>query len=503
MAATVTTREEQPMPDVQILERLVSEVGRQVRFRRAEYYGLRGLLWGALASLLPLLAKEYLGPLALPIAGALLLLGGLVGAVWGAVLTVPAGEAARLADRAHGLKDRVATALEWSRRPDRTPVVDALLADAEARVRAVSAKRAVARRWPREARLLPVPLGAAVVLAVAPPIPLPEASLPNFSVAREDDEDKPKERAGELQTSDRQKATRRDPVQRAEMQDRMAIPRAGGGGSSQQGDLSAVFKDTALSGKAPDFNSFLKQGDDRIRMLGQADRLPDLQSDFTGSQRKIVFQKAKALRGGMNPNQVSPEKLKELLQEMERLGRRGGQGSGGWGGDVFEGMEALEGGQTDKAMEAMERALAKMRAMDDKGRDGKSLRGGRESERRTADRGRGRGGQSGGTGEDPDFGEGEGFLPGRGKSGAPKGDASHRLRGNPYDSGVEGQARPGTKEGMDTNMVGRGAHMPSRLAYLGVLGQYRKMMEEAIAREQVPRDFQTQVKEYFQSLDEK
>ena len=29
------------------------------------------------------------------------------------------------------------------------------------------------------------------------------------------------------------------------------------------------------------------------------------------------------------------------------------------------------------------------------------------------------------------------------------------------------------------------------------------MMEESIAREQVPRDFQTQVKEYFQALDEK
>jgi hypothetical protein len=29
------------------------------------------------------------------------------------------------------------------------------------------------------------------------------------------------------------------------------------------------------------------------------------------------------------------------------------------------------------------------------------------------------------------------------------------------------------------------------------------MMEESIAREQVPRDFQTQVKEYFQALDER
>jgi hypothetical protein len=491
------------MPDAQVLERLVAEVSRQVRLRRAEYYGLRGLLWGALASLVPLLAKEYLGALALPLAGGALGLGALAGAAWGAVLAVPAREAARLADRAHGLQDRVATALEWAGRADRPPVVAALLSDADARVRALRSRRVVARRWPREARLVPLPLAAAVVLAVSPPIPLPEASLPNFSVAREDDEDKPRERAGELQSSERQKPGRRDQVQRSEMQDRMAVPRVGAGGSTQPGDLSAVFKDTALSGKAPDFNSFLKQGDERIRMLGQADRLPDLQSDFTGSQRKIVFQKAKALRGGMNPNQVSPEKLRELLQEMERLGRRGGSSSGGWGGDVFEGMEALEGGQTDKAMEAMERALAKMRAMEDKGRDGRSLRGGRESDRRSADRGRGRGGQQGGTGEDPDFGEGEGFLPGRGRSQAPKGDVSQRLRGIPYDSGVEGQARPGTKEGMDTNMVGRGSHMPSRLAYLGVLGQYRKMMEEAIAREQVPRDFQVQVKDYFQSLDEK
>jgi hypothetical protein len=63
--------------------------------------------------------------------------------------------------------------------------------------------------------------------------------------------------------------------------------------------------------------------------------------------------------------------------------------------------------------------------------------------------------------------------------------------------------RPGKKEGMDTNLVGKGMNMPSRLQYLGVIGQYRKMMEEAIAREQVPREYQEQVKGYFQSLDER
>jgi hypothetical protein len=490
------------MPESRVLERLVAGVARQVRGRRAEHYGLRGLFWGGLLALLPLLAKEHLAEWALPAACALLLLGGLAGALYGLGLKLPPGEAARLADRGFGLDERVTTALEWARRDDRTPMVDALVRDAAARVAALGSRRVVARVIPREAKLLPLPLAAGLALALAPAIPLPQGSLPSFSVAREDDEITPKERAGELETSERSKVARREQAQRAEMQDRMLAPRAAGGGTSQAGDLSAVFKDTALSARAPDFNSFLKKGDDRIRMLEQVDRMPDLQRDFTASRNKVIFQKAKALRGGLDPNQqVSPDKLRELLQEMERLGRKGGQG-GNWGGDVFEGMEALDGGQTDKAMEAMERALSKMRAMEEKGRDGKSLRGGREGDRRGGERGRGGAGREGGPDEN-DFPEGDGLLPGRGKSPSPKGEASQRLRGTPYDSGVEGEARPGKKDALDTNMLGRGAHGPSRLQYLGVLGQYRKAMEEAVAREQVPRDLQAQVKDYFQALDEK
>jgi len=154
-------------------------------------------------------------------------------------------------------------------------------------------------------------------------------------------------------------------------------------------------------------------------------------------------------------------------------------------------------------MEAMERALNKMRSQEERGRDGKSLKGGRESDRRGNKRGNEKGRGQGGPGDEGDFPEGEGLLPGRGKSGSPKGDPTARLRGNPFDVGVEGEARPGRKQGIDTNMVGRGSQMPSRMQYMGVLGQYRKMMEESIAREQVPRDFQSQVKEYFQALDEK
>jgi hypothetical protein len=490
------------MPDPKVLERLVRQVMREVRLRRAEFWALRGLFVGAIAAALPLIVRESLGTLAFVLAGGLLVLGAVVGAVAGYVRRVTLGEAARLADRGFGFQDRVSTALEWAEHPERTPLVEALVADTVARVEKRDGRRVIPRLLPREAKLVPVPLALGLILALAPPIPLPSGGLPNFTAKSEEDEAKPADRTGKLESDERTRAAKRDVLPRADLQERTLSPRQGVGGPTQAGDLAAVFKDTSLGAKSTDFNAFLKKGDERIRMLEQVDRLPDLQRDFTQSQHKAMFQRAKELRGGLKGDQFSPEKMRELLNEMEKLGRKGGQGSP-WGGDVSEGMEALESGQSDKAMDAMERALNKLRSMEDQGREGKGLKGGRESDRRGNQRGGARGQNAGGPGDEGDFPEGEGLFPGRGKSGSPKGDPTQRLRANPFDVGVEGQSRSGKKEGMDTNLLGRGANTPSRLQYLGVVGQYRKMMEEAIAREQVPRDYQSQVKQYFQSLDEK
>src|SRR5436309_6685428 len=486
------------MPDLTILQRAVAEVSRQIRVRRAEFYGLRGLFGGSLCALLPLVLRDSLGWQSFLWAGVFLGVGALAGAAIGFFMRLPAGEAARLADRGYGLQDRISTALEWADRPDRTPLVDALVADAVERAQSLEGRRVIPRHVPREARLVPVPLALGLALALAPAIPLPQGSLPSLSGARQEDEEKQQERTGNLESQDQPRPAKREDMRRAEVQERTVGPRAGMGGATQPGDLSAIFKDTSIAGQTPDFNAFLKKGDERIRMLEQIDRLPDLQRDFTQSQQRMVFQKAKALRGGLKGEQFSPDKLRELLKEMERLGRKGDPG---YSGDLSEGMEALEQGQSDRAMEAMERALNKLRAMEEKGRDGKGLRGGRDDERRGGRRGDGR--QGGGPGDDGDFPEGEGSLPGKGERGSSKGVPTQRLRTNPYDVGVEGESRAGRKEGVDTNMVGRGGKVPSRLQYLGVLGQYRKQMEEDIAREQVPRDYHGQVKEYFKALDER
>jgi hypothetical protein len=407
-------------------------------------------------------------------------------------------DAARLADRAWGLEDRVATAIDWAGRSERTPLVDALVADTLERIEKLEARSAARRVVPRDGRFLPIPLTLAIVLALAPPIPVPSGRLPDFSSSTE--EEQPEQRAGSMLTDDRARPATKDRLKPPSFEEKEFASRAGGTGAAMSGDLSAVFKDTALSAQRPDFQSFLKKGDDRLKLLEQADRLPDLQSDFTTSQYKMMFRKSKALGSGLRPDQISPQKLKELLEEMERLGRKGGAP---WQGDAAEGMEALEGGQSDRAMEAMQRALDKMRAQEESSRSGKGLKGGRESARSGANRDKRAGGGEGGGPDDQDFGEGEGLMPGKGRSSSPKGEATQRLRGNPYDVGVEGESRRGRKEGYDTNMTGKAGQMGSRLQYLGVIGQYRKMMEDAIARESVPRDFHSQIKDYFQALDER
>src|SRR5215470_6752093 len=86
------------------LDRLVRRVAAQVRWRRIEHYAVRGFFWASLPAVALLVLKGIVGPLALPVAAALLVAGAVLGALWGALKRTSRGDAARLADRAFGLK---------------------------------------------------------------------------------------------------------------------------------------------------------------------------------------------------------------------------------------------------------------------------------------------------------------------------------------------------------------------------------------------------------------
>jgi hypothetical protein len=480
----------------------ISRLTRLIRERRAVFYGVRGLAWGLCLAVVPVALRAMMGPWALPLAGGLAAGGALVGALYGMLLGVPPVDVLGVADRAFNLKDRLATAQDLLGRPDRGPLADAAIEDAEKHARQIALERAVPWRWPREAKLLPAPVLVLAILPYLPPVPLPDVSMPSFTPATE--EEKKPEATGPQQAVERPTPKKTEKVERVEMQDRDYQTRPNPEGREHaKGDLAAAFKDTNVATKRPDFSSFLKQGDDRIRLLERVDSLPDLQRDFTQSQYKVMFRKSRSLLSGIDPRQLTPEKLRQLLEEMNRMGRRPGSGAGGegdWGQEMMEGAEALDRGQMDKAMEAMERALQKMRAQEERDRGGKGLQGGR-------DRGRGRDGERGGSGrpgeDEPDFGEGQGSLPGRGTNPGWRGDPSSRLGQNPFDIGVEGQMRKGRRESYDTNMLGKGAQNPSRLPSMSVVTQYRKMMEEALAKEAIPLDYRSQVRDYFQALEER
>jgi hypothetical protein len=487
------------MVDGAALRVTITRLTRLVRQRRMLFYGLRGLVWGLCLAIVPVALRTVLGPWALPVAGGAAVAGALIGLLYGALLRVPAVDALGLADRAFDLKDRLATAHDLLGRPERGALADAAIQDAEGHARQIRLERAVPWRWPRELRLLPAPVLVLAALPYLPPIPIPDISMPNFTPAAEDE--KKAEPAGPAQAIERPAPKKVEKVERVEMQDRDYQTRPNPENREHaKGDLAAAFKDTNVATKRPDFSSFLKQGDDRIRLLERVDSLPDLQRDFTQSEYKVMFRKSRSLLSGIDPRQLTPEKLRQLLEEMQRMGRRPGSGTGGegdWGQEMMEGAEALDRGQMSKALEAMERALEKMRAQEERERGGKGLHGGR-------DRKDGQRGGSGRPGEDePDFGEGMGSLPGKGTNPGWRGDPTERLGQNPFDIGVEGQMRKGRRESYDTNLLGKGAQNPSRMPSMSVVTQYRKMMEEALAKEAIPLDYRSQVRDYFQSLEER
>jgi len=476
------------------LDRLVRRVSRQVRRRRLEFYGLKGAFYGAVAAVLPLLAKGVVGPAAPAVAALLVVLGAAAGAVFGLALAAPGSDVARVADRAFGLEDRVATALEWAARPDRTALVDLLVTDAIARVERLESRQAVRRALPGEARLLPLPLVAILALVFTPAIRLPLNRVPDFST-HSDVEGSP-DRAGKLESNERTlakpDAAKAGPLSERDVEQASAS-------MVSAADRPALFKDTSLGGQRPDFNSFLRKGDERLKLLEQVDALPDLRSDYTQSEYKMMLEQSKALTEGLRPDQVPLEKLRELLKQMEELGQKKANEAAE---NAAQGLKAVDHGQPGKAIDAMNRSLNTLRRAEEERKGALNLNGGKQGQtgRRSSESGDSK---EPGDPEQQEPGGSKGLEPGKGPGDQPKGESTPRLTAKPHDSSLEGDQGSGKKDSVETNMYGRAARVPSRLPYGSAFDQYRRMMEEAIAREEVPRDYQPQVKDYFRALSEK
>ena len=476
---------------------LIGRLTWRARRVRAASRAATALPWGLGAAAVVLLVRDVLPPHAPWVALALALAPSAVAFLIGLAAPLPPRAAALLADGRLGLRERLTTALDLA--ADDSPLAEAQRRDAARVAAEVRLAAALPLALPRRARWA-APLGAmALALVLLPPVPIPRTALSREDAADQKKEEKAGEEKRPLLAKD-QAAIPKEAAPPAKTPEKRE-PRRALGARDPQGDLTAAFRDTQIAARRPDFNSFLKEGDERLKLLGQTDALPDLSSDFTQSPYQVLIRKLQQQLKGAQMRGLSWEDIQRLLQELGEAGRRAGDS--GLGDEMGDEMARAEGEGTpaDRAMSALARALGRLRDRQERAQGGKNLRpaapgrGGAPED--AGDEGQG----EEGAGEGAEDGARQGSLPGKGRSPQTRGPMTPRLPGGRPDSMLPGQAREGKKDAYDTNLSGPGAPNRSQLPYLDVFSQYRKQMEEALNKEPIPFDYREQVKEYFQALE--
>jgi hypothetical protein len=477
------------MTDHELIQSTLRRLSRRLRLVRAVTAGSRFLVAGLALALVPLFLKGLLpGDIRWATVG---LIAGMTtaGLLYGSLLRARPAHVARLADRRLGFKERLTCAVEHLSGEDPDAIIRAQHAETAARVRALRAREAFPISLTAEFRIAGPLAALALALALLPAIPL---HLPGRS-------DAPTPPAAEVADESRERPLEQKlttPTLPKDMFPKVAeqeVQRGPLSSHNQAGDQAAVFRDTKMSQQQPDFGSFVKQGDERLKMLARPDAIPDLRRDFTQSPYQVMIRRMQQQLKAGSLQGLSWEQIERLLSELGQTEQR--MGGSGLADELMQEMEGQAGGSTDKMMSALSRALSRLRDRDESARGkGKGLRDAPSRQRGAGD------GQGEGDGARDDGAPG-GSLPGTEKSLLTQGDATPRIGGDKQDSTLDGDPREGQMEAYDTNLSGLGAQTPSRLPYLDVFAQYRKMMEETLTKEPIPFSYREQVKEYFRALE--
>ena len=164
--------------------------------------------------------------------------------------------------------------------------------------------------WPREGQLLAVPIPGVPAPHGHAADPAPVGTPARLPAARAR---RAAERASSSMLEETSRPLAKDQTEAARLRGARlrSSARAAAAPPRPARPLGDLQGHLAARSQRPDFNSFMKKGDERLPGCSeQVDRLPDLQSDFTNNQYKMVFRKSKALTGGLRPDQISPQKLR-------------------------------------------------------------------------------------------------------------------------------------------------------------------------------------------------
>ena len=282
------------MDDRVLIRATLRALSRRLRLARALVAGVRFLVVGLALALVPLLVKGAF-PVAAPlVAGGLA--GGLAlsGVLYGLLAPLPASHVVRLADQRLHFKERLTSAREHLFVPPTGPaegndMVRAQLTETAARLREVRAEGAFPLRPPPEVRWVAPAAALAVALFLLPPLPLRLPATGGESAdqqAKADQEEQAREKPLEQKL-----ATPAVPDKLFPKTKEQDIQRGPLSSREQTGDLAAVFQDTKMSQQRPDFGSFIKQGDERLKLLARPESIPDLSRDFTQSPYQVMIRR--------------------------------------------------------------------------------------------------------------------------------------------------------------------------------------------------------------------
>ncbi len=482
--------------DSSIIRARLAEASRRIRGLRAVSRGARFALLAHLI-LGPWLLLRGLVPLPLGLYLLALLVAATSGAVYGLLAPLPPSSVARLLDHRLALKERLGSALEVMHRQG-DPMVDALLHDAAAVAEGARLAMAVPAGPPVEVRYLLPALTLAVALFLLPPLPLwmhGSTDLRGRLTAEEEQAS-----LAPVAEASRSGSPDRDSPKEPHRWESRVANRGQAAPRQARADLTATFKDTAIASKRADFAAFLKGADERLKLLAPSAALPDLQEDYTQSPNQARIRRMQETLREARLGKLSPTELQGLMADLKSLQDQRDMPLPSDGKRMLEDFAGIEGGPSDKRLEALERALSRLR----KKGGGQDKRG--QTLRPAPEPGLGAGDEGEEETDEPDGSRqeelGRGSRPGRARSPQVRGRPTPRIGTSKLDSALSGQVREGEQESYDANLSGAPAKSSSRHPYKDLLTQYRRMAEEALSKERVPFNYREQVKEYFKSLEQ-
>ena len=480
------------MDDRALIRKTVQRLTWRLRTVRALTAGSCLLAPGLGAAAAACLAKAYV-PNWPWVAGGLVLISVLAGVAYGLLLPAAPDHVARLADARLGLKERLTAALEHGQLPSPSPLALAQLAEAAARAKDLRTQDAFPLRLMPEARQAAPFAVLLVAFALLPALSVrfPMDNPPEARQAGEPEEKREERLEQQLAKTDLPKPV----VPEVEHQDSPIGPRPP---HIESGDEKAVYRDTKMSQQRPDFGSFVKQGDERLKMLARPENLPDLQRDFTQNPYQVMINRMRNQMKSGNMQGLTWEQIEKLLSDLGEAQQRGGEGAND---DLLQELQKEGQRSPDRMLSALSRALKKRQGQDGAGQGtgkGKDLR---QAPSRQSGEGKGQGDEGGGQDGKDENGQAGGSQPGTERSLQTTQNPTSRIGGDKQDTTLEGEARQGQSEAYDTNLSGAGEKVPSQLPYLSVFSRYKKMMEEALAKEPIPFSYREQVKEYFRTLE--